>query len=72
MRNKFRSHFLIEVALVAALAIYLAVAEGQAVGDNLAFTVAGAGLMSLVTYWTLSTLRGGLEVIAVRVSRPGH
>ncbi|MFT7337729.1 MAG: hypothetical protein ACI92B_001053 [Marinobacter maritimus] len=66
-RNKFRFHFAVEIILVAALAIYMVLAQGQVVGDDLAFTVIGAGLMALVTYWTLSTLRGGLEMIVLRV-----
>lgn len=65
-REKFRSHVLVEMFLVAALVVYMTFAEGQVVGDNLTFTVIGAGLMALVTYWTLNTLRDGLEVIAVR------
>ncbi|MBK1851454.1 hypothetical protein FE845_08885 [Marinobacter sp. 1-4A] len=68
-RNKFRFHFVVEIVLVAALALYMVLAKGQVVGDDLAFTVAGAGLMALVTYWTLSTLRGGLEIMALR-ARP--
>lgn len=65
-REKFRAHVFVEMFLVAALVVYLMLAKGQTVGDNLGFTVAGAGLMVLVTYWTLNTLRDGLEVIAVR------
>ncbi|EON92128.1 hypothetical protein MARLIPOL_10916 [Marinobacter lipolyticus SM19] len=55
-----------EMFLVAALVVYLILAKGRIVGDDLTFTVVGAGLMALVTYWTLNTLRDGLEVIAVR------
>ena len=69
-RNKFRSDFIVEIALVAALAVYLVLAQGKAVGDDLAFTVAGASLMALATYWTLHTLKDGLQVIALRL-RPG-
>ena len=72
IRNKFRSHFLIELALIAALALYLVLAKEQPVGEDLAFTVAGAGLMALVTYWTLNTLRDGLEVMVARASRLRH
>ncbi len=67
VRNKFRSHVIIEIALVAALALYLFMAQEKPVGEDLIFTVAGAGLMALVTYWTLNTLRDGLEVMASRV-----
>ncbi len=65
-REKFCAHVFVEMFLVAVLAVYLILAKGQIVGDDLAFTVAGAGLMVLFTYWTLNTLRDGLEVIAVR------
>ncbi len=69
-RNKFRSDFIVEIALVAALAVYLVLAQGKVVGDDLTFTVAGASLMALATYWTLHTLKDGLQVIALRL-RPG-
>ncbi|WP_417512781.1 hypothetical protein [Marinobacter sp.] len=65
-RNKFRIHFAVEIVLIAALAVYMLLAKGQVVGDDLAFTVLGAGLMALVTYWTLHTLRNGLEIIVLR------
>ncbi|WP_227508371.1 hypothetical protein [Marinobacter sp. P4B1] len=70
VRNKFRSDFIVEIALLAAVAVYLVIAQGQSVGDNLSFTVVGASLMALATYWTLHTARDGLEVIALRL-RPG-
>ncbi|MCM0613975.1 hypothetical protein KFJ24_15920 [Marinobacter sediminum] len=70
--NKFRSHFFIEIALIAALAFYMMLAKEQVVGDDLAFTFVGAGLMALVTYWTLNTLRDGLEVVVVRAGRLKH
>ncbi|WP_372994652.1 hypothetical protein [Marinobacter sp.] len=70
--RKFRSHALIELALIVALGLYLLAAQEQVVGENLVFTVAGAGLMALVTYWTLNTLRDGLEVIALRVRHIRH
>ncbi|MBQ0833951.1 MAG: hypothetical protein KBT83_15410 [Marinobacter sp.] len=66
-RNKFRSHFAVEIVLIALLAIYMVLAKGRIVGDDLVFTVVGAGLMALVTYWTLHTLRDGLEMIVLRV-----
>ncbi|MBW4935131.1 hypothetical protein [Marinobacter sp. F4206] len=71
VRNKFRFHIFVEAALIAVLAFYMLIAQNQAVGENLVFTVAGAGLMALVTYWTLNTLRDGLEVIAMRSRRSG-
>ena len=71
-RRKFHSHALIEVALVLALGAYLMLARQQVVGENLAFTVVGAGLMALVSYWTLNTLRDGLEVLALRMGRARH
>lgn len=72
VRNKFCSHVVIEIVLVAALVLYMVLAQEKAVGEDLAFTVAGAGLMALVTYWTLNTLRDGLEVIAVRTRGLRH
>ncbi|MEC7815619.1 MAG: hypothetical protein VX939_05075 [Pseudomonadota bacterium] len=69
-RRKFRSDFFVEIALLLAVAVYLLLAQGQVVGENLTFTVVGAGLMALATYWTLHTIRDGLEVIALRL-RPG-
>lgn len=71
-RRKFRSHVLVEGILIAVLAVYLMLARGQVVGDDLTFTVIGAGLMALVTYWTLNTLRDALEVMAVRGRRLKH
>ncbi|MTI99300.1 MAG: hypothetical protein FH752_11830 [Marinobacter adhaerens] len=70
--RKFRSHVLIELALIVALGLYLFAAREQVVGENLVFTVTGAALMALVTYWTLNTLRDGLEVIALRVRHVRH
>jgi len=70
--RKFRSHALIELALIIALGLYLLAAQEQVVGENLAFTVTGAALMALVTYWTLNTLRDGLEVIALRARQVRH
>lgn len=71
-RNKFRSHFFVEIALIAILAMYMVLAKGQVVGEDLVFTVIGAGLMALVTYWTLHTLRDGLEIIALWVRGLKH
>jgi hypothetical protein len=70
--RKFRSHALIELALIVALGLYLLAAQEQVVGENLVFTVTGAALMALVTYWTLNTLRDGLEVIALRARHFRH
>ncbi len=71
-RNKFRSDFIVEIALIVAVAVYLVMAQGgQVVGENLSFTVTGAALMALATYWTLHTIRDGLEVIALRLRPPG-
>lgn len=70
--RKFRSHALIELALIVALGLYLFAAKEQVVGENLVFTVTGAALMALLTYWTLNTLRDGLEVIALRVRHVRH
>lgn len=72
IRNKFRLHVFIEVALLAVLALYMVMAHEKPVGEDLVLTVAGAGLMALVTYWTLNTLRDGLEVIALRAKSVRH
>ncbi|MBZ0335446.1 hypothetical protein [Marinobacter sp. AL4B] len=63
----FVSDFIVEIALVIAVAVYFAMAQGQSVGENLTFTMVGAGLMAVATYWTLHTARKGLEVIALRL-----
>lgn len=68
-KNRLQSHAIVEVLLVLALAVYLFIARSQMVGDNFSFTVSGAALMVLVTYWTLNTLRDGLEVLALKVTR---
>ena len=70
--RKFRSHALIELALIVALGLYLFAAKEQVAGETLVFTVTGAALMALVTYWTLNTLRYGLDVIALRVRHVRH
>jgi hypothetical protein len=70
--RKFRSHALIELALIVALGLYLLAAQEQVGGENLVFTVTGAALMALVTYWTLNTLGDALEVIALRVRHFRH
>ncbi|MBP55214.1 MAG: hypothetical protein COB82_09605 [Marinobacter sp.] len=67
-KNRLQSHAIVEVLLVLALAVYLFIARSQMVGDDLSFTVIGAALMVLVTYWTLNTLRDGLEVLALKVN----
>ncbi|WP_323750061.1 hypothetical protein [Marinobacter sp.] len=61
------SDFIVEIALVVAVAVYLVLAQGQSVGENLTFTMVGASLMVVATYWTLHTARKGLEVIALRL-----
>ncbi|WP_227664291.1 hypothetical protein [Marinobacter litoralis] len=65
--KKFVSDFIVEIALVVAVAVYLLMAQGQSVGENLTFTMVGAGLMAIATFWTLHTARKGLEVIALRL-----
>lgn len=67
-KNRLQSHAIVEVLLVLALAVYLFIARSQMVGDNFSFTVIGAALMVLVTYWTLNTLRDGLEVLVPKVN----
>ncbi|WP_336367763.1 hypothetical protein [Marinobacter sp. C2H3] len=63
---KFRSDFFVEVAVIAALAVYLVLARGQRVGDDLGFTVLGAVLMALASYWTLHTFKDGLQLMVLR------
>lgn len=69
---RFQTHAIVEVVLLLVLLVYMALAQSRMVGDDFAFTVVGAALMALVTYWTLSTLRDGLEVIAIRFDRSKH
>ncbi|PXX92587.1 hypothetical protein DIT71_05195 [Marinobacter vulgaris] len=69
---RFQTHAIVEVVLLLVLLAYMGLAQSRMVGDDFAFTVVGAALMALVTYWTLSTLRDGLEVIAIRVDRSKH
>ncbi len=70
--RKFRSHFLVEIILIAALVFYMVLAHEKPVGDDFGFTVAGVSLMALATYWTLNTLRDGLEIIALRTRNFRH
>ncbi|KPP96853.1 hypothetical protein [Marinobacter sp. HL-58] len=69
---RFQNHAIVEVVLLLVLFAYMALAQSRMVGDDFSFTVAGAGLMALVTYWTLYTLRDGLELIALRSGRSRH
>lgn len=69
---RFQTHAIVEVALLLVLFAYMALAQSRMVGDDFSFTVVGAALMVLVTYWTLNTLRDGLEVIALRIARSKH
>lgn len=70
--RKFRKHVFVEIILIAALVIYMALAHEKPVGDDFGFTVIGAGLMVLATFWTLNTLRDGLEMIALRARSIRH
>lgn len=69
--TKLRSHLFIEALLVIALVVYMFLAKSYVVGADFAFTAVGAGLMALVTYWTLTTARDGIELIANR-SKVSH
>ncbi|MDX1550993.1 MAG: hypothetical protein R3198_00090 [Marinobacter sp.] len=71
-KARFQTHAIVEIVLLLVLVAYMALAQSRMVGDDFAFTVVGAALMVLVTYWTLNTLRDGLEVIAVRIARSKH
>lgn len=70
--RKLHNHMLVEVALIAALVLYMVLAWEKTVGDDLSFTVTGAGLMALVSYWTLHTIRDVLEVVVARDRRLHH
>lgn len=72
VQARLQNHAIVEVVLLLALLVYMIIAENRMVGDDLSFTVIGAALMALVTYWTLNTLRDGLEMIAVRAGRSKH
>lgn len=69
---RFQTHAIVEVILLLVLLAYMALAQSRMVGDDFFFTVIGAALMALVTYWTLNTLRDGLEIIALRADRSKH
>lgn len=69
---RFQNHAIVEIILLLVLIAYMVLAQSRMVGDDFSFTVIGAALMALVTYWTLHTLRDGLEVIAVRIGRSRH
>lgn len=69
---RFQDHAIVEVVLLLVLLAYMALAQSRMVGEDFSFTLVGAALMALVTYWTLNTLQDGLEVIAVRVGRSKH
>lgn len=70
--RKFHSDLFVEIVLLVALAAYLLAAESQIVGEDLGFTVVGAGLMALLSYWTLNTVRDGLELVAAKTRRLRH
>ncbi|GAA3567336.1 hypothetical protein J2887_20035 [Marinobacter sp. CA1] len=70
--RKFHSDLFVEIVLLVALAAYLILAQNQGVGDDLTFTVIGAGLMALISYWTLTTVRDGLELVAIKMKRLHH
>ncbi|MCL7942653.1 hypothetical protein [Marinobacter sp. ATCH36] len=69
---RLQIHAIVEVVLLLVLVGYMVLAQSKIVGDDFSFTVVGAALMALVTYWTLNTLRDGLEVIAARTGRSKH
>ncbi|HEY9119259.1 MAG TPA: hypothetical protein VIN33_05850 [Marinobacter sp.] len=71
-KARLQTHAIVEVVLVLVLLAYMALAQSRMVGADFYFTVVGAALMVLVTYWTLNTLRDGLEVIALRIARSKH
>ncbi|MDX1458256.1 MAG: hypothetical protein R3276_11765 [Marinobacter sp.] len=62
---------MIETVLVIGLLAYLLLFRNHSVGADLSITVLGAGLMALVSYWTLHTVRDALQLLVVRHSRLG-
>lgn len=68
---KLKSHIIVEVVLVLALAVYLVLAGNDIVGANILFTAVGAGLMALVTFWTLNTAGDIIELVAQRLPSKG-
>lgn len=62
----FRLHAVVEIVLLATLAGYFLLAGNQSVGDDLVFTVIGAALMAAASFWTLNTIKDGLELVAAR------
>lgn len=64
-----RMHAVVEIVLLVALAAWFLLAGNQPVGEDLVFTVVGAGLMAAASFWTLNTIKDGLELVAIRVRR---
>lgn len=67
-RIKLKAHIVVEVLLVAALAVYFVIAESQVVGSDMLFTAVGSVLMAVATFWTLNTAGDVIEVVAHRRS----
>lgn len=65
--RKFRKDLFVEVMLLLAMVGYLAATASQSVGENLSVTAIGAGLMALLSWWTLTTASDGLALLASRV-----
>ncbi|WP_162628844.1 MULTISPECIES: hypothetical protein [Marinobacter] len=65
-RLNLKAHIVVEAILVLALAAYFILAESRIVGADMAFTAVGAGLMALVTFWTLNTAGDVIEWLAAR------
>jgi hypothetical protein len=70
--HTLRLHVLVEIILIATLVFYMILAHEKPVGDDLGFTVVGVSLMAMVSYWTLNTLRDGLEVLVLRARSLRH
>ncbi|OEY66188.1 hypothetical protein [Marinobacter sp. X15-166B] len=67
LAKKFRVYLVVQALLVVALVVYLALGRHQTVGDEFGFTVIAAGLMALLSYWTLNTTRKVLELAVSRM-----
>ncbi|SDW74812.1 hypothetical protein [Marinobacter mobilis] len=64
--RKFRTDLLVEVVLLLAMVGYFVGTASQSVGENISVTAIGAGLMALLSWWTLTTVSDGLELLVSR------
>ncbi|MDX1756048.1 MAG: hypothetical protein R3175_08330 [Marinobacter sp.] len=69
--RRFRSHLIIETALILALLVYVLSGKdhGVGVGVGVSDTVVGVGLMVLLSQWTLYTAQDVLRLVVARRRR---